>query len=170
MSVTISTSYHGYSWINGTLTPTHDAYISTEDVTAVSFTPSQPLKSVTIRIRSSTSSGDNRAHYALQQPTKKKDDRGTSITVKSGWNSVTLTGLFLPGHSYSVWFWGLGVYQHSFSMLINGSDGTGEPGGGLAHMDNGTAFREYIAYIDTGSEWKQVLVYADNGTEWEICV
>jgi hypothetical protein len=40
---------------------------------------------------------------------------------------------------------------------------------GLAHIDTGSGWENYLVYIDNATSWEQVIPYVDSGTEWDIC-
>lgn len=43
-----------------------------------------------------------------------------------------------------------------------------EMSGGVAYIDNGTAFEPYLVYIDDGTNWNPYLIYVDDGTNWNL--
>ena len=131
------------------------------------FTPSKRLRSVSITVKYTSDYNQENTTFRYKQqndcPTNGSTS-GTSFTFSSKTATVTVTGDFLAGTTYYVWFWSSGSVGYVYYLTVTG---TGELSG-LVHIDTGSGWVDYEVYIDDGANWVRYLPYVDNGASWDL--
>lgn len=169
MSIDLSERVSRYSWAfysgGWHRVPNPTAYyIGDASMVEYRFTTEVPLREVTVEFNTSGTVHDPLARYSPEQPARAHDTAGAEMTVRSGVNTITVTGAFLPGTEYSLWVWGTNVW----TVTLGSRKAASGEIGGLGHVESGAAFESYLPYEDTGAGWVQLIPYEDNGVSWAV--
>lgn len=176
MSISLRVSKQGYQWRSGIgWEATQDAYIGKGSffyMTGFSFTPSRALQQISITFR--VTPGNSAVRYSMVYPGTGSGASGTDIALSDGENTITVTGEFAQGQSYTLWVWGTGG---SWSSYVSSCSGTGEEpppppveDDGLARVYGNGAWNKYEAKLRVNGQWASYEPYVWYNGQWRKMV
>ena len=175
--VYVNVSRQGYSHYSGAWHQTQNSYIgwsggSTTDMTCFTLVPGSNATSLTLSFTMRNIPGTCPVRYSTTMPSG--TGGGTTKSISNSGNSITITGTFYAGQSYTIYVWGnrdISPAVGSFECIGASAGGEYNPptppdDGSLARVHHGGSFVQYEAMVHHSGAWVQYEPYVYMSGQW----